>query len=108
MPLTVPGAEVSPGANNCSFVNVPALMVIEELVLGVLVPSVTSLAVIVRPPAVLQVTVKVCVPPINEALAGNRALLSLEVILTVSVAVEMIFQFASTALTVTLNEEPEV
>src|SRR5438132_11013611 len=59
LPVAEPGAAVSPGANNCSFTNVPALIVMEELVLDVLVPSVTSLAVTVRLPALLQVMLKV-------------------------------------------------
>src|SRR5206468_8662765 len=48
LPAAEPGAEVSPGANNCSFAKEPALMVIEELVFAVFVPSVRSVAVIVR------------------------------------------------------------
>jgi len=47
LPVEVPGAAVSPGTSNCSFTNGPLLIVMEELVLAVLVPSVTSLAVMV-------------------------------------------------------------
>src|SRR5213594_2571782 len=66
-----------------------------------------SEAVRVRLPAVLRVTLKVCVPALNAALAGMVALLSLEVIPTVSLVLTM-FQFASTALTVTVNAVPAV
>lgn len=75
--------------------------------MGVLVPSVISVAVMVAVPAVLSVTLNVCVPPLSAALAGKVALLSLEVMPTVSVALTR-FQFASTALTVTLNAAPAV
>ena len=76
---------------------------IDALVLEVLLPSVTSLAVTVRVPEVLSVTLKVCVPATSAALAGRTALASEEVIPTVSVTEVSIFQLASTALTVTLN-----
>ena len=108
LPVAVPGAAVSPGANNCNFTNEPPLIVMEELVLAVLVPSVMSLAVTVRLPALLHVMLKVCVPPTSAALTGSTALASLEVIPTRSLAVEMKFQLASTALTVTLNAVPAV
>src|SRR6266478_9535964 len=52
LPLAVPGAAVSPGTNNCSFANAPALTVTGELVFAVFVPSVTSVAVTVLLPAV--------------------------------------------------------
>ena len=42
-------------------------------------------------------------PEIRAALEGNTALVSEEVIPTVSVALVMMFQLASTALTVTLK-----
>src|SRR6266699_1910797 len=80
--------------------------VIAELVLAVLVPSVMSVAVTVRLPAVLRVTLNVFVPADNAALAGRMALESLEVIPTVWVLLTR-FQFASTALAVTLNAVPE-
>src|SRR3989440_514416 len=73
------------------------------LVLAVFAPSVLSLAVTVRLPAVFSVTLKVFVPATNAALAGNVALASLEVIPTVCVFVLTRFQLASTALTVTVN-----
>ena len=62
LPVAVPGAAVSPGISNCSFVNAPTLTVVEGLVLAVLLPSVTSVAVTVALPAVLKVTLKVLVP----------------------------------------------
>src|SRR5947207_2498407 len=78
------------------------------LVLAVLVPSVTSLAVTVLLPAVFKLTLKVRVPATSAALAGRTALASEEVIPTVSLTVVTGFQLASTALTVTLNGVPEV
>src|SRR6185436_5293705 len=103
LPLAVPGAAVSPGASNCNFTNAPALTVSAELVLAVLLPSVTSLAVTVLLPAIFKPTLKVRVPPTRAALAGRTAFASEEVIPTVSVTVLIAFQLASTALTVTLN-----
>src|SRR6266545_3632381 len=103
LPVTVPGAAVSPGTNSCSFTKFPVLTVMDELVLALLLPSVMSLAVSVRVPAVLSVTLKVCVPETSAAFGGNEVFASLEVIPTVSVAVPITFQLASTALTVTLN-----
>src|ERR1043165_3822863 len=70
-PVAVPGAASSPGASNCSFTNAPELTVMEELVLAVLVPSLTSLAVTVRVPVLLSVTVKVWLPPAHAALDGK-------------------------------------
>ena len=54
-----------------------------------------------------RVTEKVFVPATSAAFAGSVALASVEVMPTVSVEVTR-FQFASTALTVTLNDEPAV
>src|SRR5439155_745692 len=96
------------GASNCSFTNAPTLMVIDGVVLAVLVPSVTSVAVIVRVPAVLSVTLKLPLPAARAALAGRPALLSDDVIPTRSVTVGTMFQFASTALTITLKAAPAV
>src|SRR5947207_461588 len=78
------------------------------LVLAVLVPSVISVAVTVQLPAVFNVTLKVRVPAANAALPGNAAPTSLEVIPTVWVIVLTKFQFASTALTVTVKAVPAV
>ena len=65
LPATVPGAAVSPGANNCNFTKSPALTAIEGLVLAVSVPA-ASLAVMVFVPAVLKVKLdKVRVPATN-------------------------------------------
>src|SRR5438034_834054 len=63
---------------------------------------VTSEAVTVALPAVLSVTLKLLLPPTSAALTGNAALVSLELMATVSLVV-IKFQFASTALTVTLK-----
>src|SRR5439155_1656669 len=68
---------------------------------------VTSEAVRVDVPIVRRVTLKVFVPEESAAFAGNVALLSEEESATVSVAVLIMFQLASTALTVTLNALPE-
>ena len=73
-----------------------------------MVPSVTSLAVIVRVPVVLRVTLKLPLPPDNAVFTGRLALLSVEVKPAVSVTVGTTFQFASTAFTVTLNAVPAV
>src|SRR5207249_5905169 len=68
---------------------------------------VASDAVTVAVPAVLSVTLKLFVPLTNCALPGRTALASLEVIATLSLVLTT-FQFASTALTVTLNAVPAV
>src|SRR5439155_658510 len=108
LPVALPGAAVSPGANTCSFVNAPAFTVIEPLRLDAFVPSLMSVAVTVRDPALLSVTAKLPVPPDNAELPGKPALLSEDVIPTTSVAVGARFQLASTALTITLNAVPAV
>ena len=108
LPLEVPGAAVSPGTSNCNFANEATFTVIDELVFGVLAPSVLSVAVVVRLPADLRVTLKVFVPATRAALAGRTALLSEEVMPMVSVAFVIRFQFASTAFTVTLKALPAV
>jgi hypothetical protein len=82
-PFPVPGAAVSPGTNNSSFVKVPALTVIDGLVFGVFPPSVMSVPVIVAVPAVFKVTLNVCVPATSAAFAGNAAFACEEVIPTV-------------------------
>src|SRR5439155_23221356 len=82
LPVTVPGAAVSPGINNCNFANAAALTVIAELVLAVFEPSLASVAVTVRAPEVFNVTLKVCVPATSAALEGRTALLSDDVIAT--------------------------
>ena len=73
-----------------------------------MVPSVASVAVIVRVPVVFRVTLKLPLPPDKAVFAGKLALLSVEVKPTVSITVETTFQFASTALTVTLKAVPAV
>src|SRR6266516_4909090 len=102
LPVAVPGAAVSPGSRICNLVTAPGLTMIAGLVLAVLLPSVESAAVTVQLPAVLFVRDKDLVPDTKDVLAGNTALESLEVRPTVSVAPVIKFQFASTALTVTL------
>src|SRR5262249_44591954 len=67
----------------------------------------TSEAVTVELPLVLSVTLKLLVPPASAAFGGRTALLSLEVMATVSFVL-IKFQFASTALTVTLNAVPAI
>src|SRR5438093_8609848 len=67
-----------------------------------------SEAVPVLLPAVLSVMVKFLVPAANAALAGKVAPASLDVIPAVSITVPTRFQFASTALTVAVNEVPAV
>ena len=59
LPVAVPGAAVSPGANSCNFTNAPALTGIEELVFGALPPSEISEAVTVALAPVFRVTLKV-------------------------------------------------
>lgn len=107
LPVALPGNAVSPGINNCNFVNAPAFTDVAGLVFAVLVPSLISVAVTVRLPAVLKVTLKVLVPATRAAFAGNVALESLVVMPAVCVELTT-FQFASTALTVTLKAVPAV
>src|SRR5690348_18421138 len=78
-----------------------------ELVLLVIAGLVTSEPVTVALPEVFKVTLKVWVPAARELSEGKLALLSLEVMWTVSFVLTR-FQLASTALTVTLNAVPEV
>src|SRR6185503_17442987 len=103
LPVALPGAVVSPGTNNWSLVKAPALTVMDGLVLVLLLPSVTSLAVKVHDPAVLNVTMRVFVPETNAASAGKVALPSVELRSTVSVTLLTTFQKLSTALTVMLK-----
>src|ERR1043165_1504682 len=100
LPVIVPGAAVSPGMRICNLASEPERTLMDGLVLEVLLPFVTLLAVSVLLPAVLRVNVKLRVPPTMVAFVGNAALASLEVSPTVSAAVTG-FQFASPALTVT-------
>src|SRR5438128_2034372 len=68
---------------------------------------VMSLAVTVAVCTVLSVTLNCCVPEESAAFAGRVALVPDEVIPTVSVgAVVTLFQYASTAFTVTVNDDP--
>src|SRR5436190_21890553 len=84
----------------------PIVTVIAGLVLAVFAPSVISVAVTVCEPRVLSVTLNAFVPAMSAAFAGNVALLSGDVTPAVCVIVLTKFQFASTALTVTLNAVP--
>ena len=102
MPPTVPGTAVSPGVSNCSLANAPALTVIAGLELAVLVPSEASVAVSVQVPAVLFVRLNTFVPETKLVFAGRMLFASVQVIPMVSPALLTTFQFASTALTVTL------
>src|ERR1044071_6740048 len=94
-PVDVPGAADSPGTSNWSLAKMPAFTVMEELEPEDLVASKRSMAVAVRAPAVLQVRLKVAVPPDRGALSGKVALASDEVIPTVSVTFAIRFQLAS-------------
>src|SRR5439155_1144176 len=85
--------------NNCIFTKAPTLTVIAGLVLLVLLLSVMSEAVSVCEPAVLKVALKALVPVISAASAGNTALVSVELMSTMSLTVAIRFQNASTALT---------
>src|SRR5437879_217796 len=67
-----------------------------------------SLAVTVALPAVFSVTLKAFVPELSAEFAGKAALLSDDVIPTLSVALVIRFQLESTALTVKLNAAPAV
>ncbi len=103
----MPGAAVSPGISSWSFAKAPGLTVVAGLVLAVIVPLVMSVAVKVGADAVFGVTENVFVPATSAALLGSVAFGSVDVMPTVSVELTG-FQFASTATTVTLNEEPAV
>src|SRR5262249_53145166 len=82
-------------------VNWAGLTAMAGLVLGVLLPSVRSLAVSVKLPAVLKKTIRL-MEPADRAVAGGRvAVASLELSPTVSFTVLTRFQKESTALTVT-------
>src|SRR2546425_3990107 len=76
------------------------------LVLAVLLPSLRSLAVIVKLPLVLKSTVRVCVPETRAAFIGRVAVVSLEVMPTRSVTELTRFHRASTALMVTITSVP--
>src|SRR5439155_1513794 len=66
-----------------------------------------SLAVTVAVSTVFSVTLNCCAPEDSAAFAGRVALVPVEVIPTVSVgAVVTLFQYASTAFTVTVNDDP--
>jgi hypothetical protein len=67
-----------------------------------------SVAVTVAVPAVFAVTANALVPDTSAALVGRVAFASVLEIATVGVANATTFQFASTALTVTVNDEPDV
>src|SRR5204862_6087406 len=56
----------------------------------------------------LNVTLSVLAPDTRGALAGRTALVSLDESVIVSVTLVILFQFASTALTVTLKAVPAV
>src|SRR5205085_1362725 len=107
LPEGVPGAGVAQGMSSCSVAKAPALIVVDGLVLAVLDPSVWSVAVTVEEPAVLRISEKFVVPATRAAGAGGVALASLVLNATVSVEVTG-FQFASTALTVTLKLDAAV
>src|SRR5712691_7443345 len=107
LPEALPGLAASPGSRSWSFANAPAPTVVDGLVSELFEPSVASVALTVDEPAVRRTSAKVFVPATSAAGAGGVAFVSLVPIETVSVALTG-FQLASTALTVTLNEEPAV
>src|SRR5215813_3755559 len=76
------------------------------LTFALLAGCVTSEAVTVWLGALFNVRLTLRVPAASAPLAGNTALVSLELIATVSVTFVRRFQLASTALTVTLNAVP--
>ena len=78
----------------------PGFTVVAGEVLAVMAGWVTSLAVAVALPAVLHVKLNVCVPALRAAFPGKTALVSLEVIATMSFVL-IGFQAPSTELTVT-------
>src|SRR5262249_13770038 len=96
-PLVEPGAAVSPGTSSCNLANAPAVTVVSELVF-VLLASLTSVAVTVCVPAVLNVSEKLVLNPVAPCAesAGRFAFVSLPVIRTVAL-VATVFQKASTA-----------
>src|SRR5437763_15572033 len=73
LPVALPGEAVSPGTSSSNFVNGPGFTGIAGLVLGLLVPSVMSLAVMVQLPEVRLVKLKVFDPLTSAALAGNTS-----------------------------------
>src|SRR5207247_10141922 len=85
----------------------PGVHVIAVLVLSAIPACVLSEDVTFLLPAVLAVTLNVFVPLTRAALDGKAAFASLEVMATVSLVLSR-FQFASTALTVTVNAVPAV
>src|SRR6266566_6648871 len=85
-----------------NLVPVPKVTGMAELVFAVMAEWVTSKPVSVGLPTLLRVTLKVRVPLLSGALAGNVALASLEAMATVSLVTTK-FHEASTALTVTLK-----
>src|SRR2546427_545209 len=103
----IDGLALSPGASNWSFTNAPTVTLMAGLVLLGIPACVASAAVTVAVPAVLSVRLKLAVPATRDALAGSAALVSLELMATVSLVLTT-FQLASTALTVTLNGLPAV
>ena len=107
MPVSVPGAAVSPGSRSCSLLKRAALTEMDGLVLLVSAGWVTSEPVNVELPAVFKVTAKTFAPLTRDALPGKTALGSDEVRATVSLVLTT-FQFESTALTVMLKGVPAV
>src|SRR5438034_1004189 len=84
-------------------VNWAGVTVMAGLVLALLLPSLRSVAVMVKLPLVPKKKANVREPAARSALAGKVAVESVEVIPTVSPTVLTTFQLASTALTVTLK-----
>src|ERR1043166_6938255 len=91
-----------------AWLNCDGLTEMAGLVLGALLASVTLVAVMVKLPLALKVTLNDFVPATRAAFAGRVAVESVEVIFTVSVTVLTRFQLASTAVTVTAKKVPEI
>ena len=96
-----------PGSRICSFAKAPPLIVVAGLVFAVIAPFVMSVAVKVFEPAVFGVTESVFVPATSAVFAGRRRV-GVGGRDADGVGGATTFQFASTALTVTLKEPPAV
>ena len=81
LPLTVPGAAVSPGIKTCSLAAAATLTGVNAPVLSVRGDTFVSVAVTVQPVGVvvLKVTLNVCVPLTRAAFPGKVAFKSVEV-----------------------------
>ena len=95
-------------SDEINVVVVPALLTAINGLVLVLAASALSVAVTELLLAVLRVTLNVCVPALNAASTGNVAARSDDVMRMASEIELRKFQFASTALTVTVKGTPSV